>query len=150
MSRYLNDFTIGDVFESAAYTLDEEECLAFARAYDPQPFHLYPGEASRSMFGSLVASGWLTTAITMRLIVDSGVLRETGIIGTGIDDLRWLAPVKPGDTLRVRGEVADLVPWPGNPSRGTMRVQLRTLNQDDVVVLSQIANLVLPVRSVPA
>lgn len=146
MARYLHDFTIGDTFESGSYTLTEEESLAFARSYDPQPFHLYAGEAARSIFHDLVVSGWQTAAITMRLIVDSGVLRETGIIGTGIDDLRWLAPVKPGDTLRVRGEVLDLLQWPGNPNRGTLRVKLLTLNQDGVAVLSQVANLMLPVR----
>jgi acyl dehydratase len=150
MARYLEDFSIGDSFESQPYTVTEEESLAFSRSYDPQPFHLYAGEAARSFFGTLVVSGWLTAAITMRLIVDSGVLRETGIIGTGIDELRWLAAVKPGDTLRVRGQVIDLLAWPGNPTRGTMRVQLHTLNQDGVIVLSQVANLVLPSRPIHA
>jgi len=148
VGRYLNDFAIGDTFESAAYTVTEEESLAFARAYDPQPFHLYSGEAARSFFHELVISGWHTAAITMRLVVDSGVLRETGVIGTGIDELRWLAPVKPGDTLRVHGEVVGTVPWPGNPSRGTLRVKLQTVNQTGVVVMSQIANLILSVRPV--
>jgi acyl dehydratase len=148
MGRYLNDFSVGDAFESAQYTVTEEEALAFARSYDPQPFHLYAGEAARSFFHELVISGWQTTAITMRLVVDTGVLRETGVIGTGIDDLRWLAPVKPGDTLRVRGEVIGAAPWPGSDKRGTLRVKLQTLNQRGEVVLSQIANLILPVRPV--
>jgi len=146
MARYLHDFNVGDTFETVSYTLAEEESLAFARSYDPQPFHLYAGEASRSIFHDLVVSGWQTAAVTMRLIVDSGVLRETGVIGTGIDELRWLAPVKPGDALHVRGEVIDVRPWPGNPSRGTLRVKVITVNQDDVVVMSQVANLILPVR----
>ncbi|HVA32736.1 MAG TPA: MaoC family dehydratase [Candidatus Baltobacteraceae bacterium] len=146
MARYLNDFTVGDCFESGSYQITYEEALEFARLYDPQPFHLYTGEAARSIFGELVISGWHTAAVTMRLVVDTGVLRETGVIGTGIDDLRWLAPVKPGDTLRVRGEIVGLAPWPGKPHRGTLRVKMQTVNQDDVVVLSQIANLVLPVR----
>lgn len=147
MGRYLNDFAIGDAFETASFTLSKEASIDFARSYDPQPFHLYAGEAARSVFGALVASGWQTAAITMRLVVDSGVLRETGIVGTGIDELRWLATVKPGDTLRVRGEVLELLPWPGRADRGTMRVRLQTVNQDDVVVLSQIANLVVPVKT---
>src|SRR6185312_8220996 len=113
MARYLQDFTVGDRFESGTYQLLLEDCLAFARSFDPQPFHLYAGEAAHSVFRELVASGWQTAAVTMRLVVDSGVLRETGIIGTGIDDLRWLAPVKPGDTLHVRGEVIGTAPWPG-------------------------------------
>lgn len=146
MAHYLNDFTVGDSFESDAYTISEEESVAFARAYDPQPFHLYAGEAARSIFRELVISGWQTAAVTMRLIVDSGVLRETGIIGTGIDELRWLAPVKPGSTLRVRGEVVELKPWPNNPARGTLRVKLATVDQNGVVVMTQIANLIMPVR----
>ncbi|MBV8491246.1 MAG: acyl dehydratase [Candidatus Eremiobacteraeota bacterium] len=146
MAHYLNDFKVGDSFETQRYTIAEEESVAFARAYDPQPFHLYAGEAARSMFGELVVSGWHTAAITMRLVVDSGVLRETGIIGTGIDDLRWLAPVKPGATLRVRGEVIELRPWPGSATRGTLRVKLATLDENDTVVMTQIANLIMPVR----
>lgn len=149
MGRYINDFTIGDTFESAEYTVSEEEALAFARAFDPQPFHLYAGEAARSFFHELVISGWHTAAVTMRLVVDSGVLRETGVIGTGIDELRWFAPVKPGDSLRVRGEVIGAAPWPGSATRGTLRVRLATVNQSGIVVMSQIANLIMPVRPVP-
>lgn len=150
MGRYLSDFTIGDAFESAEYRVSEEEALGFARSFDPQPFHLYAGEAARSFFRELVISGWHTAAITMRLVVDSGVLRETGVIGTGIDDLRWLAPVKPGDALHVRGQVLGAAPWPGSATRGTLRVKLETVNQSGTVVMSQIANLILPVRPVPA
>ena len=150
MGRYLNDFTIGDTFESAEHTITEEEALAFARSFDPQPFHLYVGEAARSFFQELVISGWHTAAVTMRLVVDSGVLRETGVIGTGIDELRWLAPVKPGDSLHVRGEVIGAVPWRGSATRGTLRVKLETVNRSGTVVMSQIANLIMPMRPIPA
>ena len=146
MAHYLNDFKVGDSFETQRYTIAEEESVAFARAYDPQPFHLYAGEAARSMFGELVVSGWHTAAITMRLVVESGVLRATGVIGTGIDDLRWLTPVVPGDTLRVRGEVIEKLPWPGKKERGTMRIRMDTVNQNDVVVMSQIANIMMRTR----
>jgi acyl dehydratase len=149
VARYLNDFTIGDAFETGEYAVSLEEALAFARSFDPQPFHLYAGEAARSVFRDLVVSGWHTAAITMRLVVDSGVLRESGVIGTGIDELRWLAPVKPGDTLHVKGEVIGLEPWPSNQRRGTMRVALQTINQDGAVVFSEIAALMLPVRPEP-
>jgi acyl dehydratase len=144
---YLNDFNISDTFETAGYTVESEESLAFARAYDPQPFHLDAAEAAHAIFRELVASGWQTAAVTMRLFVDSGVLREIGIIGTGIDELRWLAPVKPGDTLRVGGAVIDRLPWLGRTDRGTLRMRLLTINQSDVVVMSQIANLIVPVRT---
>jgi acyl dehydratase len=146
MARYLDEFIIGDTFESAPYAISREESLAFAKAYDPQPFHLDDEAAARSMFRSLAASGWHTAAITMRLIVDSGVLKETGIIGTGIDELRWLAPVKPGDTLRVRGEIVEKAPWPGSSSRGTLRVKLATINGNGDVVMTQFANLIVPQR----
>jgi acyl dehydratase len=145
--RYFDDFHVGDTFETASFELTEKESVAFASLYDPQSFHLDQVAARSSIFRTLVASGWHTAAITMRLIVDSGVLRATGIIGTGIDDLRWLAPVFPGDTLRVRGEVIEQRPWPGNERRGTMRVRLHTLKQDGIVVMSQVANLMLPLRT---
>lgn len=144
--RYFDEFVVGDTFETAPFTLSEKESMAFAHLYDPQPFHLDPEAAAASPFHELVASGWQTAAITMRLIVQSGVLRATGVIGTGIDDLRWLAPVLPGDTLRVRGEVVEKVPWPGKKERGTMRIRLQTVNQNDVVVMSQIANVMMRTR----
>ena len=144
--KFFNDFNVGETFETAGYTIDPQESLTFARAYDPQPFHLDAAEAAHSIFRELVSSGWQTAAVTMRLFVDSGVLREVGIIGTGIDELRWLAPVKPGDTLRVRGVVIDRLPWLGRADRGTLRIRLLTINQSDVVVMSQIANLIVPVN----
>ena len=144
--RYFDEFIVGDTFETDPFTLSEKESLAFAHLYDPQPFHLDAEAAKASPFRELVASGWHTAAITMRLVVESGVLRATGVIGTGIDDLRWLAPVFPGDTLRVRGEVIEKLPWPGKKERGTMRVRLLTLNQENLVVMSQIANVMLSTR----
>jgi acyl dehydratase len=144
--RYFDDFVVGDAFETAEFTLSEKESIAFAHLYDPQPFHLDPEAAKQSPFRELVASGWQTAAITMRLVVESGFMRATGVLGTGIDDLRWLAPVFPGDTLRVRGEVIEKAAWPGKNDRGTLRVQLRTRNQHGVVVMSQIANAMVKKR----
>ncbi len=100
--RYFDDFTIGEKFETAPATLSESDTIAFAERYDPQPFHLDAGAARESVFRDLTASGWQTAAMTMRSVVDTGILRATGIIGTGIDELRWFAPVKPGDRLRIR------------------------------------------------
>jgi len=149
IDRYFEDFAVGETFETGAHTISLDQSLEFAQDYDPQPFHLDAEAAQASFFKRLVSSGWQTAAVTMRLVVESGVLRTTGIVGTGIDDLRWLAPVVPGDTLRVRGEVIDRQPWPGNKRRGTLRVRLLTRNQDDLVVMSQIANLVLSYRETP-
>ena len=144
--RYFEDFKVGDKIETASFQLSEKESIAFAHLYDPQPFHLDAVAAETSVFHGLTASGWHTAAITMRLMVENGAMRATGIIGTGIDDLRWLAPVRPGDTLRVRGEVIEKTPWSGNKNRGTLRIRLHTVNQDDVVVMSQVANLMVPFR----
>ncbi len=145
-ARYFEDFHIGETLQSAEFHLSEKECIAFAHLYDPQPFHLSNEDAEASVFRELTASGWQTAAITMRLMVESGVFRATGIIGTGIDDLRWLAPVHPGDSLYVRAEIVEKTPWPGNKGRGTVRVRLHTINQHGVVVMSQIANLMVAAR----
>ncbi len=146
---YYEDFVIGDGYVTSPYFLSEEESLTFARAYDPQSFHLDAKAAESSFFRRLVSSGWQTAAITMRLIVDHGTLRESGVIGTGIDELRWLAPVVPGDTLRVRSRIIEKAPWPGGKRRGIVRFRVETINQDDVVVMSQIANCIVPMRGEP-
>ncbi len=98
------------------------------------------------MFRKLAASGWQTAAITMGLIVRSGFLRGPGVLGIGIDDLRWLAPVYPGDTLHVEGEVVDLIADAAGKRRGRMRAQIYTINQDNVRVMSYIANLSVIMR----
>lgn len=139
--RFFDEWKLGDAFVTGDHTLTREECLDFARRYDPQPFHLDDAAAQASIFGGLAASGWLTAAITMRLIVDSGVMRGPGILGAGIDDLRWLAPVCPGDTLHVEGEVIALISDPGGKRFGRMRVRLITFNQRGERVMNQIANL---------
>ncbi|HEY1655802.1 MAG TPA: MaoC/PaaZ C-terminal domain-containing protein [Candidatus Tumulicola sp.] len=144
--RYLEDFDLGETFETPAYTLCEQDARAFALSYDPQPFHLDAGAAAESLFGELVVSGWHTAAITMRLIVECGVLRDVGIVGTGIDELRWLAPVGSASTLFVRGTIFERVPRPGR-SRGILRVKLLTIDQSGATVMTQIANLIVPQRT---
>ncbi len=145
--RYYEDFDIGDVRETARYRVTEEEALAFARAYDPQSFHLDAKAAESSFFGKLVISGWLTAAIAMRLIVDARSGEDSPIIGSGIDELRWTFPVVPGDELRVRSEVIEKAPWPGGKPRGVVRFRNETMNQDDVVVMTYIANGIAPMRT---
>jgi acyl dehydratase len=141
--RY-EDFNVGDVAESERYRVDPQSALDFARAYDPQPFHLDAEAAQNSFFKRLVISGWQTAAITMRLLVGMRSDDSFGIIGTGIDELRWTAPVLPGDELRVRSEVIEKRPWPGGKPRGIVRFRNETINQDDVVVMSHIANTIVP------
>lgn len=145
--RYYEDFTVGDAFETGTIDVSETDIIGFARAFDPQPWHLDPSAAKASPFRGLVASGWHTTALTMRLIVDSGVLRATGILGLGVDDLRWIKPVRPGMTLRVRGVVAALEPPPPGKRAGTIRFQLTTIDQSGEAVQSEVA--ILRVRTRP-
>jgi acyl dehydratase len=145
--RYFDDFAVGDTFETATVVVTAEDISDFARRFDPQPWHLDLATAAASPFGGLAASGWHTTALTMRLIVDSGFLRATGILGLGVDDLRWLKPVRPGDTLRVRGEVLSLDPPIGGKRTGIMRVQLTTIDQHDEAVQREVAILYVPRRA---
>jgi len=147
MKLYYEDFRVGDTLETARYRVGEDESLAFARAYDPQPFHLDAAAAQTSFFKRLVISGWQTAAITMRLLVDARGDDEVGLIGMGIDELRWTFPVAPGDELRVRSEVIETQPWPGGKPRGIVRFRNETINQDDVVVLTHIANTIAPMHA---
>jgi acyl dehydratase len=144
-ARTLEEYAVGDVFETGRYTIEREEALAFARSYDPQPFHLDDDAAAASFFGRLVISGWQTAAITMRLIVDSGLF-EGGVVGAGVDELRWTVPVAPGDTLFVRSEVIEVRPHPGGKPRGYVRFRNETLRDDGTVVMTQLTTTIVPRR----
>ena len=144
--RYFYDFKVGDRFESASLAVSETDIITFATSYDPQPWHLDRNAAAASPFKGIVASGWHTAAIMMRLVVDSGVLKATGVLGTGIDELRWVRPVRPGDILQVTGEIVALEPPESGRSAGTMRVRLKTSDQRGDTVMSAIAILRIPVR----
>lgn len=144
--QFYEDFAIGDVRETGRYLVTAEEGLAFARAYDPQPFHVDAEAAKSSFFKKLVISGWHTAAIAMRLLVDARQGEDSPLIGTGIDELRWTYPVVPGDELRVRSEVIEKAPWPGGKPRGIIRFRNETINQDDVVVMTYIANALAPMQ----
>jgi acyl dehydratase len=144
--RYFDDFALGDTFETGTTLVSEADIVDFARSFDPQPWHLDAHAATSSPFKGLVASGWHTTAITMRLLVDCGVLRATGVLGLGVDELRWLRPLRPGTVLRVRGEVQSLEqPAPGRHA-GTMRVRLTAIDQNGDAVLTEIAILRVRLR----
>jgi len=138
---FLEDLTPGQVFTSEARAVvDAGWIKRFAGEFDPQPFHLDEATARPTFFKRLVASGWHTTAVTMQLLVQTLPLSE-GVIGSGVDELRWPRPVKPGDTLRVQCEVIDVTPSKLHPSRGTVRMRMTTLNQNDQPVQTMIANL---------
>ncbi len=121
-----------------------DEIKAFASAYDPQPFHLDEAAAADSFFGTLIASGWHTAALTMRLLTESGLDVSGGLIGAGMDDLRWPNALVPGDTIRLLLEVTDVRPSRSRPAIGIVRLHMRTVRDDGVVVQEAHANLVVP------
>lgn len=146
---YFEDLHVGRVMRSASLDVTEAAIIAFAEAFDPQPFHTDPEAAKNSIFKGLAGSGWHTTALTMRLMAQGGLPLAGGIIGNGIDELRWPRPLRPGDTLRVESEVVEQRPSASRPSHGWVRMRNTTLNQHDQVVQSMVANLTVP-RRLPA
>ena len=145
MNRAFEDFPVGSRFVSASRTISAEEIVEFARRYDPQPFHLTsdPGE---NLLGGLAASGWQTAAVSMRLFIDMMQV-EGGIIGRAIDELRWPAAVRPGDTIRVEIEILEARLSKSKPGYGLLRYHSLTKNQDDNVVQSFFAVVLLPTRA---
>lgn len=137
MPLYLEDFAAGQVRESPPRTLTKDEIIAFARQYDPQPFHVDEAAAAQSVFGGLIASGWQTLGIMMRLMWDT-FLKDTASLGSpGSDEIRWLMPVRPGDTLRARFTIVEVVPSRSKPDRGIVRTFTEVLNQRGEVVMTQ-------------
>lgn len=130
---YLEDFAVGRRFVSAAHTLDADQIKAFARQFDPQPFHLDDAAAQASFFHGLAASGWHTAAITMSLLVKSGMPIAGGLIGAG-GAVEWPRPVRPGDTLTVESEIVAVKPSRSRPERGMITVRSETRNQHGEVV----------------
>jgi acyl dehydratase len=133
------DFEPGQVYELGSTTVTEEEIVDFARRFDPQPFHLDAEAAKDSDFGGLIASGWHTGAMWMRLYVDSLLGGGSGQGSSGIEELRWLAPVRPGDTLSGRLTVLETTPSERLPHRGTIRIRGEMVNQDGVTVMSMVS-----------
>jgi acyl dehydratase len=134
--HYFEDFEPGQVFELGTHDVSEAEIVEFARQWDPQPFHVDPDAARESVFGGLIASGWHTGSLWMRMYVGSMLEGAAGMGSPGIEELRWLAPVRPGDTLRGRLTVLDTTPSERRPDRGTVRIRGEMLNQDGVVVMT--------------
>src|SRR5437016_7671941 len=131
--RYFEDLKAGDRFKSGTYKFTEEQMVSFAREFDPQPFHLDPAVAHQTMFKGLIASGWHTAAITMRLLVQTLNFAE-GAIGLGVDELRWPNAVRPGDVLQVETEIVDLRESRSKPSHGIVRLRNVATNQRGEIV----------------
>lgn len=134
--KYLEDFAVGQVIEFPPRTVSEDEIIAFARDYDPQPFHLDKEAARQSLFGGLCASGWHTAGMMMRLMVDNMIGKYASMGSPGVDQLRWVKPVFPGDTLHLRGEVIDVKPSRSKPDRGVITSRYEMKNQKGETVLT--------------
>src|SRR5215470_10906083 len=143
---FFDDLHVGQRFTSGAHAIDEEQVQAFAREFDPQPFHLDAEAAKGTLFQGLVASGWHTAAVTMRLLVEGGLPIAGGLIGAGAE-ITWPRPTRPGDTLHVESEVLELEPSRSNPGRGMAVVRSETRNQLGKIVQVLVAKLVVPRRT---
>jgi acyl dehydratase len=136
---YLDDFAEGDVFTTTGYTFTEADIIDFALRFDPQPFHLDTQAAARSPYGGLIASGFQTMAICFRLFIQRGLLTACSIGSPGMDEVRWLAPVRPGDTLHTSWEVLEVRPSRSKPDRGILKARYAAINQHGETVLTFLA-----------
>jgi acyl dehydratase len=145
--RYLDDFAVGQVFRSGRIRVEADRIKSFAAEFDPQPFHLDPEAATHTFFRGLVASGWHTAALTMRLLADSELKPAGGIIGLGFEELRWPRPVRPGDELSLQAEVLEARPSQSRPEQGLIKIRVTTLNQTGEAVLTQVGTLLVRRRA---
>ncbi len=134
--RWFEDFSPGDVFEFGDYLMTEAAILEFAGKFDPQAFHTDAAAAKESIFGGLIASGWHTCGAAMRMMVEGYIPANASLGSPGIDELRWVKPVRPGDRLRMRVTVLESVPSRSKPDRGVVKSLSETLNQDGDVVMT--------------
>ncbi|MBM3555802.1 MAG: MaoC family dehydratase [Alphaproteobacteria bacterium] len=132
---YLEDIVPGRIFTAGPYVLEREELIAFARDYDPQPFHLDEAAAAKTPYGGLIASGWQSVGILMRLIVEAFVGRTISMGSPGVDEVRWLKPVRPGDRLSARVTCVEQIPSRSKPDRGICKFVYELVNQDGEVAV---------------
>jgi len=144
--RYFEDYLPGAVYEYGYATVTEADILDFARAFDPQPIHTDLEFAARGPFGGLIASGWHTAGVMMRMLVDHYLSRVASLASPGLDELRWPAPVRPGDSLRLRATVVEARRSRSKPDRGLVRTQSELINQNDEVVLRVTAMNIIRAR----
>ena len=140
---YLEDFSVGQTFESPSMVVTADAIKAYAAQFDPQPFHIDETTAANTFFKGLAASGWHTASMTMRLLVDGGLPIAGGIIGAGVEDIRWPHAVRPGDTLRLVSEVLEMRPSKSRPEQGLVKVRTTTFNQNSEPVQIMTSNLVV-------
>ncbi|MGB9986065.1 MaoC family dehydratase [Salarchaeum japonicum] len=133
---YYEDFDVGDVEEFGSYTVSKEEIVEFAEQFDPQPFHVDEEAAKQSPFGGLIASGWHTASLWMKLMVEHHYDDAASLGSPGVEEIQWTEPVRPGDTLSVRLEVAEKRPLESDPGRGLLTTDTAMFNQDDEIVMT--------------
>ncbi len=138
LTRYFEDFAAGDEFETGQVAVSEADILDYARRFDPQPFHRDPEEAQRTDYGGLIASGFHTAALSFRLFLETGLLAGSSLGSPGLDDIRWIRPVRPGDTLRVTARVTATRASTSRADRGVVTLAYTTLNQRGEVVMSML------------
>jgi acyl dehydratase len=146
-TMYFEDFYPGQIFDSKrSYRITASEIKSFAEKYDPQPFHLDETAGKNSFFSGLCASGWLTAAIVMRLRVES-IDVECGMIGAGVEEMRWTHPVRPDDRLRTQAEILEVRRSAHRPELGVVRSRTTVFNQNDQIVMRSIVNWLAPLRN---
>lgn len=148
--HWFEDYVEGSVWSFGRIVVDRDEVLRYARRYDPQPFHVDAQAASQSIYGSLIASGWHTSAMMMRELVGNYLRGDTSLGSPGIDELRWIRPVRPGDVLTVRATVLQATRSRSKPDRGLVRSLFETLNEQGETVMSMQAMNLVRCRQSPA
>jgi acyl dehydratase len=147
--RYFEDYVAGATYECGSVSFDQAGILSFAKEFDPQPFHVDPAVAAAGPYGGLIASGWHTAALVMRLLVDNYLPGEASLGSPGLDEIRWPYPVRPGDTLRVRATVVESRRSLSKPDRGIIKTAVEAVNEDGKTVMRAIAINFLLVRPQP-
>jgi acyl dehydratase len=133
--RYLEDLEVGERWTSAPIAITQEDIINFGLSFDPQPFHTDPEAAAAGPFGGLVASGWHLASMAMRVSVEARIFGDLPVVGVGVDELRWLQPVKVGDVLTVERELVEIITLPDKPKRGIAKARLELKNQRGEVVM---------------
>ena len=143
-TRYFEDYVPGATVDCGSFSLSEAEIIAFAKEYDPQPFHVDPVGAKDGPFGGLIASGWHTTSMMMRQLVDNYISQESSLGAAGVDEIRWPRPVRPDDTLHIRATVLEARRSNSRPDRGIVKSLMELTNQDgDLVMTVTAINFIL-------
>jgi len=147
--RYFEDYELGTTYECGSVSVDQTEIIDFAKEFDPQPFHVDPVAAAGGPFGGLIASGWHTSALVMRLLVERYLSAEASLGSAGLDEIRWPYPVRPGDTLRARATVVESRRSLSKPDRGIIKTAVEAVNQDGRTVMRATAINFMRVRPAP-